>query len=87
MVLRVATGVPARFLTKGTLFRNAIGRLVMEAFGSIPVSIERTNPASAAATLVAEQRQLRALPGGAGGGGRPGAVSRRGCTPTPSSGR
>ncbi|HXU00377.1 MAG TPA: lysophospholipid acyltransferase family protein [Polyangia bacterium] len=37
MVLRVATGWPARFLAKGTLFRNPISRLVMEAFGSIPI--------------------------------------------------
>ena len=37
MVLRVATGVPARFLAKSTLFRNPISRLVMEAFGSVPV--------------------------------------------------
>jgi glycerol-3-phosphate O-acyltransferase / dihydroxyacetone phosphate acyltransferase len=37
MVLRVATGVPARFLAKSTLFRNPGSRLVMEAFGSIPV--------------------------------------------------
>jgi 1-acyl-sn-glycerol-3-phosphate acyltransferase len=37
MVLRVATGWPARFLAKSTLFRNPISRLAMEAFGSIPV--------------------------------------------------
>ena len=37
MVLRVALGVPARFLAKSTLFRNAISRLAMEAFGSIPI--------------------------------------------------
>jgi len=37
MVLRVATGVPARFLAKATLFRSALGRLVMDAFGSIPI--------------------------------------------------
>jgi len=37
MVLRVALGVPARFLAKGTLFRNPAGRLAMDAFGSIPI--------------------------------------------------
>ena len=37
MVLRVVTGYPARFLAKSTLFRNPLSRLVMEAFGSIPV--------------------------------------------------
>jgi glycerol-3-phosphate O-acyltransferase / dihydroxyacetone phosphate acyltransferase len=37
MVLRVATGWPARFLAKSTLFRNPISRLAMEAFGSIPI--------------------------------------------------
>ena len=37
MVLRVATGFDARFLAKSTLFRNPISRLVMEAFGSIPI--------------------------------------------------
>ena len=37
MVLRVALGWPARFLAKSTLFGNPASRLVMEAFGSIPV--------------------------------------------------
>ena len=37
MVLRVATGRPARFLAKSTLFGNPLGRLTMRAFGSIPV--------------------------------------------------
>jgi glycerol-3-phosphate O-acyltransferase/dihydroxyacetone phosphate acyltransferase len=37
LVLRVATGRPARFLAKSTLFRNPLGRLAMKAFGSIPV--------------------------------------------------
>src|SRR4029077_3893194 len=37
MVLRVATGAPARFLAKGTLFRNPFTRLAMDAFGSIPI--------------------------------------------------
>ena len=37
MVLRVAIGWPARFLAKSTLFANPVSRLVMEAFGSIPV--------------------------------------------------
>jgi len=37
MVLRVATGYPARFLAKGTLFKNPVSRLAMEAFGSIPI--------------------------------------------------
>jgi 1-acyl-sn-glycerol-3-phosphate acyltransferase len=37
LVLRVATGRPARFLAKSTLFRNPAGRLAMDAFGSIPI--------------------------------------------------
>jgi glycerol-3-phosphate O-acyltransferase / dihydroxyacetone phosphate acyltransferase len=37
LVLRVATGRPARFLAKSTLFSNPFGRLAMDAFGSIPV--------------------------------------------------
>jgi glycerol-3-phosphate O-acyltransferase / dihydroxyacetone phosphate acyltransferase len=37
LVLRVATGRPARFLAKSTLFSNPLGRLAMTAFDSIPV--------------------------------------------------
>ncbi|HET6280541.1 MAG TPA: lysophospholipid acyltransferase family protein [Polyangia bacterium] len=37
LVLRVAVGWPARFLGKSTLFGSALGRLAMEAFGTIPV--------------------------------------------------
>jgi 1-acyl-sn-glycerol-3-phosphate acyltransferase len=37
IVLRVATGRPARFLAKSTLFGNPLGRLAMDAFHSIPV--------------------------------------------------
>ena len=37
LVLRVATGCPARFLAKSTLFGNPFSRLAMDAFGSIPV--------------------------------------------------
>jgi 1-acyl-sn-glycerol-3-phosphate acyltransferase len=37
LLLRVATGRPARFLAKSTLFRNPLGRVAMSAFGSIPV--------------------------------------------------
>ena len=37
LVLRVATGWPARFLAKSTLFANPLSRLAMDAFGSIPV--------------------------------------------------
>jgi 1-acyl-sn-glycerol-3-phosphate acyltransferase len=37
MLLRIATGRPARFLAKSTLFGNPVGRLAMRAFGSIPV--------------------------------------------------
>jgi glycerol-3-phosphate O-acyltransferase / dihydroxyacetone phosphate acyltransferase len=37
IVLRVALGQPLRFLAKSTLFRNPLGRLAMNAFGSIPV--------------------------------------------------
>ena len=37
LLLRVATGRPARFLAKSTLFRNPFARLAMTAFGSIPV--------------------------------------------------
>jgi 1-acyl-sn-glycerol-3-phosphate acyltransferase len=37
IVLRVATGRPARFLAKSTLFGNPLGRVGMDAFGSIPI--------------------------------------------------
>lgn len=37
LVLRVATGRPARFLAKSTLFGNPLGRLGMDAFESIPI--------------------------------------------------
>ena len=37
LVLRVALGRPSRFLAKSTLFGNPLGRLAMDAFGSIPV--------------------------------------------------
>ena len=37
LLVRVMTGRRARFLAKSTLFSNPIGRLAMEAFGSIPV--------------------------------------------------
>jgi 1-acyl-sn-glycerol-3-phosphate acyltransferase len=37
IVLRVASGRPSRFLAKSTLFGNPLGRLAMNAFGSIPV--------------------------------------------------
>jgi len=37
LVLRVATGRPSRFLAKSSLFRNPLGRLAMDAFGSLPV--------------------------------------------------
>ncbi|HEY4392957.1 MAG TPA: lysophospholipid acyltransferase family protein [Polyangia bacterium] len=37
LVLRVALGRPSRFLAKSTLYGNPLGRLAMNAFGSIPV--------------------------------------------------
>jgi glycerol-3-phosphate O-acyltransferase / dihydroxyacetone phosphate acyltransferase len=37
VLLRVAVGRPARFLGKSTLFSNPLGRLAMDAFGTIPV--------------------------------------------------
>jgi 1-acyl-sn-glycerol-3-phosphate acyltransferase len=37
VLLRVAVGRPARFLGKSTLFANPLGRLAMNAFGTIPV--------------------------------------------------
>lgn len=37
VVVRLAVGRPAHFLAKSTLFRTAIGRVTMEAFGGIPV--------------------------------------------------
>jgi glycerol-3-phosphate O-acyltransferase/dihydroxyacetone phosphate acyltransferase len=37
LVLRVATGRASRFLAKSTLFGNPLGRLAMDAFGSLPV--------------------------------------------------
>ena len=48
MVLRVATGAPARFLAKGTLFRNPFSRLAMDAFGSIPIHRAKESGARAA---------------------------------------
>jgi 1-acyl-sn-glycerol-3-phosphate acyltransferase len=36
VLLRVAVGRPARFLGKSTLFANPLGRLAMDAFGTIP---------------------------------------------------
>jgi glycerol-3-phosphate O-acyltransferase/dihydroxyacetone phosphate acyltransferase len=48
MVLRVAIGRPARFLAKSTLYGNPLSRLVMNAFGSIPVY--RAHEAGARAT-------------------------------------
>jgi 1-acyl-sn-glycerol-3-phosphate acyltransferase len=48
MVLRVATGWPARFLAKGTLFRNPFSRLAMDAFGSIPIHRAKESGARAA---------------------------------------
>ncbi len=46
LVLRVALGRPARFLAKSTLFESALGRLAMDAFGSIPVYRPREADAS-----------------------------------------
>ncbi len=37
LVLRVALGLPIRFLGKSTLFKNPLSRLTMESFGGIPV--------------------------------------------------
>lgn len=37
MVVRLATGLPVRFLAKSTFFGNPLGRLAMETFGAIPV--------------------------------------------------
>jgi glycerol-3-phosphate O-acyltransferase/dihydroxyacetone phosphate acyltransferase len=37
LVLRVTTGRATRFLAKSSLFGNPLGRLAMDAFGSIPV--------------------------------------------------
>ena len=37
LVLRIATGRPSRFLAKSSLFGNPLGRLAMNAFGSLPV--------------------------------------------------
>jgi 1-acyl-sn-glycerol-3-phosphate acyltransferase len=37
LLLRVVTGRPARFLAKSTLFANALGRLAMSAFASVPI--------------------------------------------------
>jgi glycerol-3-phosphate O-acyltransferase/dihydroxyacetone phosphate acyltransferase len=46
LVLRVALGRPARFLAKSTLFGNPLGRLAMNAFGSVPVYRPREADAS-----------------------------------------
>lgn len=37
LVLRICTGIPARFLAKSTLFSNAFWRFAMGSFGAIPV--------------------------------------------------
>ncbi len=37
LVLRIATGRPSHFLAKSSLFKNPLGRLAMDAFGSLPV--------------------------------------------------
>lgn len=37
LVLRVASGRPAHFLAKSSLFANPLGRLAMAAFGSVPI--------------------------------------------------
>jgi 1-acyl-sn-glycerol-3-phosphate acyltransferase len=37
LVLRMAAGRPVRFLAKSTLFGNPLGKLAMDAFGSVPV--------------------------------------------------
>lgn len=37
LVLRIITGIPARFLAKSTLFSNAFWRFAMGSFGAIPV--------------------------------------------------
>ncbi len=47
LLLRVALRRPLRFLGKSTLFRNPISRLVMEAFGGIPVHRPRDRAAGA----------------------------------------
>ena len=80
LVLRVATGRPARFLAKSTLFSNPLGRLAMDAFGSIPIyrAHESGRARRRRRRRFAQRRQLRALPGGAGGGRRAGALSRGG---------
>jgi glycerol-3-phosphate O-acyltransferase/dihydroxyacetone phosphate acyltransferase len=45
LVLRVALGLPIRFLGKSTLFAHPLSRLTMEAFGGIPVYRPRDAPA------------------------------------------
>ncbi|HVR60853.1 MAG TPA: lysophospholipid acyltransferase family protein [Polyangia bacterium] len=48
VLLRVAVGRPARFLGKSTLFGNPLGRLAMDAFGTIPIYRVRDAGARAA---------------------------------------
>lgn len=37
LLIRVSTGVPARFLAKSTLFKNPLARFTLNAFGALPV--------------------------------------------------
>ncbi|HVY39807.1 MAG TPA: lysophospholipid acyltransferase family protein [Polyangia bacterium] len=57
LVLRVATGRRSRFLAKSSLFGNPLGRLAMNAFGSIP--IHRPGESSPAAVARNEESFAR----------------------------
>ena len=67
LVLRVVTGRPSRFLAKSTLFGNPLGRLAMNAFGSIPVY--RPGESSPAAVARNEESFIRCRAELAAGGG------------------
>ena len=61
VLLRVAVGYPARFLGKSTLFANPLGRLAMDAFGTIPVYRAKETGAGARAADVSRNEESFAL--------------------------
>jgi len=69
LVLRVATGRASRFLAKSTLFGNPLGRLAMDAFGSIPVyRAQEAKPGDASRGAWTEPGSARRSPSREGAG-------------------